>query len=238
MHLPSIREIISKARDAFQRFPLTLSWVILVAFFGIYIIEYQPTALFEEHGGKVLTLVLGVSWLLGTQFLIEQTAKPKKWWWLKILVLLLLLLFYIQLPDFIEFDINPKFFTRFFLYLLAGHLFALFAPFALTWNSPAYWNYLKNMATSIVRSLFFSGILFLGLVLAMTAIKFLFDYNLDAKRYGQLFIVCLGIVNSWIFMANFPRDIMGQTKVKYEKALEVLVSYILIPLAMLYLLIL
>ncbi len=238
MHLPSIREIISKARDAFQRFPLTLSWVILGAFFGIYIIEYQPTALFEEHGGKVLTLVLGVSWLLGTQFLIEQTAKPKKWWWLKILVLLLLLLFYIQLTDFIEFDINPKFFTRFFLYLLAGHLFALFAPFALTWNSPAYWNYLKNMATSIVRSLFFSGILFLGLVLAMTAIKFLFDYNLDAKRYGQLFIVCLGIVNSWIFMANFPRDIMGQTKVKYEKALEVLVSYILIPLALLYLLIL
>lgn len=238
MNLPSIEEIISKAKDAFLRFPITLSWVILGTFFGIYIIEYQPTTLFEEHGGKVLTLILGVSWLTGTQFLIEQTAKPKKWWWLKIIVLLLLLLFYVQLPEFIEFDINPKFVTRFFLYLLAGHLFVLFAPFAITWNSPAYWNYLKNIATSIIRSLFFSGILFLGLVLAMTAIKFLFDYDLDAKRYGQLFIICLGIVNSWIFMANFPMDIMERVKVNYAKPLEVLVTYILIPLALLYILIL
>ncbi|MGY8914863.1 MAG: hypothetical protein ACKVJF_07240, partial [Flavobacteriales bacterium] len=207
MNLPSIEEIISKAKGAFLRFPLTLSWVILGTFFAIYIIEYQPTTLFEEHGGKFLTLILGVSLLTGTQFLIEQTAKPKNWWWLKIIVLLLLLLFYVQLPDFIEFDINPKYFTRFFLYLLGGHLFVLFAPFAFTWNSLAYWNYLKNIAISIIRSLFFSGILFLGLVLAMTAIKFLFDYDLDAKRYGQLFVICLGIVNSWIFLANFPRDI-------------------------------
>ncbi|MEB8328146.1 DUF4153 domain-containing protein [Flavobacteriaceae bacterium KMM 6897] len=238
MNLPSVKEIISKAKDAFLRFPLTLSWVILGTLFSIYILEYQPSSLFEEHGGKVLTLILGVSWLTGTQFLIEQTAKPKKWLWLKIMVLLLLLLFYFQLPESIEFDINPKFITRFFLYLLAGHLFILFAPFAFTWNSPAYWNYLKNIATSIIRSLFFSGVLFLGLVLAVTAVKFLFDYDLDEKRYGQLFIICLGLVNSWIFMADFPKEIMGQTKVKYEKALEVLVTYILIPLALLYILIL
>ncbi|MFT7065960.1 MAG: hypothetical protein ACJAUO_001538 [Sediminicola sp.] len=121
---------------------------------------------------------------------------------------------------------------------MAGHLFILFAPFAFTWNSAAYWNYLKNIATSIFKSLFFSGVIFLGLVLAMTAVKFLFDYDLDAKRYGQLFIICLGIVNSWIFLADFPRDIMESTEMKYGKALEVLVTYILIPLALLYMLIL
>ena len=238
MNLPSVREIIAKAKEAFGRFPITLSWAILGSIFGVYIIEYQPASLFEAHGGKVLTLILGISWLLGIQFLIEQTTRPKKWMWLKALVLLLLFFYYYHLPTFIEFDINPKYFTRFFLYLLAGHLFVLFAPFAFTWNSPAYWNYLKNIATSIVRSAFFSGVLFLGLVLAMTAIKFLFDYDLDAKRYGQLFIICLGIVNSWIFMADFPKDIMKSTTLKYGKALEVLVSYILIPLALLYIVIL
>ncbi|MEJ1221589.1 DUF4153 domain-containing protein [Sediminicola sp. 1XM1-17] len=238
MNLPSIKEIITQARDAFQRFPITLSWAVLGSLFGLYIIEYKPTSLFEEHGGTVLTLIMGIGWLLGTQFFVEQTANPKKWKWLKIAVLLLLFLYYYHLPEFIEFDINPKYFIRFFLYLLAGHLFVLFAPFAFTWNSPAYWNYLKNIVLSIVRSLFFSGILFLGLVLAMTAVKFLFEFDIDAKRYGQLFIICLGIVNSWIFMADFPKDIMKHTQVKYAKALEVLVSSILIPLALLYMLIL
>ncbi len=238
MYLPSIQEIISKARDAFQRFPITLSWAILGSLFGIYMIEFHPTSLFEQHGGAVLTLILGISWLLGIQFYIEQTAKPKKWLWLKFVVLGLLFFYYYHLPEFVEFDINPKYFIRFFLYLLAGHLFVLFAPFTFNWNSAAYWNYLKNIAISIFRSLFFSGVLFLGLVLAMTAVKFLFEYDLDAKRYGQLFIICLGIVNSWTFMADFPKDIMKHTQVSYAKALEVLVSYILIPLAFLYILIL
>ena len=113
-----------------------------------------------------------------------------------------------------------------------------FAPFITKWDKTAYWNYLISVGASIVRSALFSGVLYLGLILALAAIDALFDVSIDGKRYGQLFIFCLGIVNTWIYLSDFPKNILENTKVHINKALEVFVKYILIPLVLLYIIIL
>ena len=238
MKLPSINDMTEKALTAFKRFPITLSWAITGSFIFIAIINVDANLLFQEFSGLLLTFILGISWFIGTRFFIEQTKNPKKWDWLKLIILGLLVLFYWHLPDLSGYDQDPKYFIRFFLYLIAGHLFLFAAPFLLNWNSKAFWNYLKSICIAIGRSVLFSGVLYLGLVLALAAIQALFDVTIKPERYGQLFILCLGIVNTWTYLSDFPKDVLHQTTINYNKALEVFVKYILIPLMSLYIVIL
>ncbi|WP_158975166.1 DUF4153 domain-containing protein [Cellulophaga sp. L1A9] len=238
MKIPSISEITSKAQNAILRFPLTLLWAVGGTTFFIKIMETSSYDYFNKHNDELLTLILGLSWLIGIQFFIEQFKKPKRWQWLKLLVLALLGLFYWYLPAIHHYEDSPLYIARFFLYLIAGHLFILFAPFILKWDKNAYWNYLKNTSIAIIRSLFYSGILYLGLILALAAIGALFEVHIKSRRYGQLFIFCLGIVNTWIYLSDFPKNIFKETTIYFEKTLEVLVKFILIPLVILYILIL
>ena len=238
MILPSYKELTDKAKHAFKRFPITLTWCIVGSLFFICLIEIDPNNVFEHYKGSLLTFSLGVSWFIGTKFLIEQFERPEKWQWLKIVTLGLLVIFFVHLPDLSPYDVNPKFYVRFFLYLIAGHLFLFFAPFASRWNKEAYWNYLKSVSIAVGRSILFSGVLYLGLVLALLAIKFLFDFDIQGKRYGQLFVFCLGIVNTWTYLSDFPMHVLEKNTITYNKALEVFVKFILIPLVLLYIVIL
>ncbi|WP_041632698.1 DUF4153 domain-containing protein [Maribacter sp. HTCC2170] len=238
MNLPSINEITQKALNAFNRFPITISWAIVGSLICIAIVNVDGNLFSDEYSSLLQTFVLGISWFIGVRFFIEQSKNPEKWEWLKLLTLILLVLFYLHLPEFKTYDIDPKYNIRFFLYFLAGHLFAFVAPFILNWDKKAYWNYLKSMCIAIGRSALFSGVLYLGLVLALAAIQALFDVDIKPKRYGQLFIFCLGIVNTWTYLSDFPKNVLVQTTINYNKALEVFVKYILIPLVILYLIIL
>ncbi len=238
MKLPSINDMTEKALAAFIRFPITLSWAITGSLIFIGIVNVDANLLFQEYSGLLLTFILGISWFLGARFFIEQTKNQKKWDWLKLAILGLLVVFYWHLPDLSGYDQDPKYFIRFFLYIIAGHLFIFTAPFFLNWDSKAYWNYLKSICIAIGRSVLFSGVLYLGLVLALAAIQALFDVTIKPERYGQLFIFCLGIVNTWTYLSDFPKDVLHQTTINYNKALEVFVKYILIPLICLYIVIL
>lgn len=238
MNLPSLTEITDKAQNAFKRFPIALLWAIFGTLFTIWLVDRPSSVLSKGEVNVVLTAILGVSWLIGTQFLNEQLNDIKKGIALKVVLLILLILFYFHLPVAEPFDDDPKFIIRFFLFLIAGHLFVFFAPFLFEWNRGAYWNYLKSIAFAIVRSGIFSGVLYLGLVLALLAIDALFEVRIDDDRYFQLFIFCLGIVNTWIYLSDFPKKIHQQTEILFNKALEVFVKYILIPLVILYIVIL
>lgn len=238
MNLPSISEIFIKAKMVVGRFPLTSIWVILGSFYCIFLLENTENDFPDHHFNLLMTLILGISWFIGMQFFIEQQKKPKAWQSLKLVVLALLIGFFFYMPVEHHYDTNPKYLIRFFLFLIAGHLFVLIAPFIIKWNKNVYWNYLKIMAISIVRSAFFSGILYLGLALALAAVEALFDIQISGKRYGQTFVFCLGIVNTLVYLSDFPKNTFEQTQIQFQKALEVLVKYILIPLIILYLIIL
>lgn len=238
MELPSFHEITHKALKTFRRFPIAISWAITGSLFCIAIVQVNDNLLFDRYVNSVFTFVLGISWLIGTRFFLESRKNPEKWQFLKLVVVFLLILFYLHLPPGETGVTNPTHITRFFLYLLAGQLFVLFAPSLLQWNHSGYWNYLKASCIALGRSALFSGVLYLGLVLALLSISALFDVKIHEKRYGQLFIFCLGIVNTWIYLSDFPENVLEKQTIIYNKVLEVFVTYILIPLVIVYLLIL
>src|SRR5690606_2926956 len=90
----------------------------------------------------------------------------------------------------------------------------------------------------LLRSAFFSGVLYIGLVLALLAIQALFNVSIPDRRFGQLFVFCLGIMNTWVYLSDFPKKVISLTDIYFNKPLEVFVKYILIPLILLYIVIL
>ena len=237
----SISELLSKAKLAFERFPFAIIWAIISTIITIILVEKDSDSIFDEYVNLSITMVLGISWLIATQFYIEQ-FKKKNPWWIKVIVLLAIIGSYFLLP---EYDIENHHYSnddvpyiRYVLFLVAGHLALFFAPFITVWHPKAYWNYLMDMFIAIARSGFFSGILYIGLVIAMTAVRALFDVYIEDQRYGQLFILCLGIVNTWVYLSDFPKEIQHNIHLEFNKAIEVLVKFILIPLTLLYLAIL
>lgn len=239
MRLFSPSEFLIKALEAFKRFPFVLLWVLFWATMLVVIAQKDVDLIFDEHLNLTLTAILGVSWLIGAQFYIEQ-FKRKGLWWIKIVIILLLVGTYYSLPSEnipgYQADNTP--YIRWTIFLIVGHLTLLFAPFITVWHPKAYWNYLGNMLIAIARSALFSGVFYLGLVLAMLAIQYLFDINIDGARYFQLFIICLGIVNTWVYLSDFPENIPLTIHLHFNKAIEVFVKFILIPLAGLYIIIL
>jgi len=228
-----------KAAEAFKRFPIALIWAILGTIFFIVLIEQDERLIYKEYQNISLVLILGVSWLIATQFYIEQ-FKKKGLWWIKCIILLLLLVIYFTLPEYSDPDRNTNDipYIRWFLYLIAGHITLFFAPFLTVWHPKAYWNYLANMMIALARSALYSGVLYLGLVLAMLAVRFLFDIDIKDTRYFQLFIICLGIVNTWVYLTDFPKEIQHNIHLKFPKPAAIFVKFILIPLAVLYIVIL
>ncbi|MDY0780599.1 DUF4153 domain-containing protein [Tenacibaculum sp. IB213877] len=231
--IPSFGEITQRSKEALQRFPITLAWAVIGTLYTLITIESKTFD--NTFSGKViLTFILGISWLIATRFFEEQFKKDKEWIFL--LTLTFLFIFFSTLTT--TKDMNNVNITRFILFFLAGHLLVFVSPFIFKYDKNAYFNYLKTIFTAIVRSLFFSLILYLGIILALLAIRHLFNVYFDGKRYFQVFVVCMGIVNTWIYLSDFPKEIHNQTTIHYTKALEVLVKYILIPLVILYLIIL
>ena len=238
MKLLSLSEFIGKATEAFKRFPLTLIWAIVSTIIVVILIEKDIDYLFDENNRLLLVMILGISWLIGAQFYIEQFKKAKQLWWIKIIVALAVLGVYFLLPPNDRASDGPTPYIQWALFFLAGHLSLFFAPFLTTWHPKAYWNYLSNMIIAIGRSILFSGVVYLGLSLALLAIQYLFNVDIDDQRYGQLFVVCLGIVNTWVYLSDFPKEIQHSIHMSFNKATEVFVKFILIPLASLYILIL
>ncbi len=230
----SLNEIASKGKAAFKRFPIVLLWAIIGTLFALYCIESK--SLDTEFNKKILLIFsLGISWLISTRFFLEQLKKDKKW--ISIGTIMFLGFFYWSLPAD-NFAINLISWIRFCIYISLGHIFILVAPFVFEWNKESFFNHVKSVSIAIIRSLFFSFILFGGITLAFLAIENLFDVDVKSERYFQIYVFCMGIINTWIYLSDFPKNSYRQTTVNYPKALEVLVKYILIPLATLYLIIL
>ncbi|MEE9438665.1 MAG: DUF4153 domain-containing protein [Saprospiraceae bacterium] len=239
--LSSFNEIFTKAKSSFLRFPITILWAIAGTVFTTWFVEQEFLKKDEiQYIRLILTFVLGVSWLIGTRLLVHffKEEKGQKKTWLIILPLLFLTIYYFSLPTEQSAFENLKIPYRFVLFFLTGHLFVFFSAFIFSWDKRAYWNYLKNIVVAFTTSVLFSMALYLGLILAIMALKFLFQIDIHDKIYFELFIFCLGIINTWIFVSDLENQVQSRNTINYPNALLVFVKYILVPLTLLYLIIL
>lgn len=241
LSFPSIAQITEALTKVGKRFPI----VVLVSLVGTITAIWLTDLSFasQEEYPRLLAVCfvsgLGISFLFALTIFLEQ----KGWVGISKLAvkgfgLILLLAYYFLLGDnFLE-GPNETWY-RFFLFALGSHLLVSFSPFISSGKLDQFWEYNKSLFLRILLSVLYSGVLFVGLSIALLAIDNLLELNVDGETYMQLFLFLGGIFNTWFFLAGVPEKEEIQTKsIIFPTGLRVFVQYVLIPLVSVYIFIL
>jgi hypothetical protein len=111
-----------------------------------------------------------------------------------------------------------------------------FAPFLKSSPQQAFWNFNYRLFISFLISRFFGGFLWVGLSLALLALKELFEIPVAGDSYMNLSYLCLVLISTIHFLALIPESMGAETE--QPKILKVFCQYVLVPLNSIYIFIL
>ena len=241
MKLPSFQYLISNARKTLFRFPLTLLASAIAVTIGIYLIENENHVknLFP-FVNIMLTATIGIPLFFSATIIsAKRKLDPKDHRVLMLIVLGLLSLIYFTLPNAESTHNTALPYVKYGIYNIAAHLLVSFIPFAFSKQINGFWQHNKILFIRIFTSILFSGVLYVGLALALTSLHLLFEININEKLYFDMYIFIAGIFNTWFFLSGIPEDFDElDTVSEYPKGLKIFAQYVLFSLLALYLLIL
>ncbi|MDH5380724.1 MAG: DUF4153 domain-containing protein, partial [Cyclobacteriaceae bacterium] len=241
MKLLSLQYLVGKSKESFFRFPLTILSAFISVCLGIYLVEYgEEINDFLPYVNVLLTTALGIPLFFGVYIFIAKEKLHLKG---KLLIQLgatfILLLIYFTLPDSYTTHNTSVPYIRYAIFNIIAHLLVSFVPYLRKRELNGFWNYNKVLFIRFLASVLYSGFLFVGLALALTAIEFLFDVNIHEELYFEMFIVIIGFFNTWFFVSGIPDELDELDSInEYPKGLKIFTQYILLPLLILYLVIL
>jgi len=239
--LPSLNYLIVQARDSLIRFPITILVSFLSACIGIYLVEYgKEINNYFPYLNTLLCMSIGIPLFFCVAIISEKKRYTKKQYFIINLVAsFLLIIIYFTFPNSQSTHNTSLPYIKYAIYNVTAHLFVSFVPFAFTTQLNAFWHYNRILFTRILVSLIYSGFIYLGLVLALTSLKLLFDVNLHDELFVEIWIVTISIFNTWFFVGGIPKEFDElENSYDYPKGLRVFSQYVLLPLLCLYLLIL
>jgi hypothetical protein len=237
MKFQSVELIIHQAAKAFRRFSMALICAILSAGILIYITELKLSVNDNVNLFYVLqSLWLGmVSYVGLSVFTQRYTMRNATVILLNLAVFAAMIFFYFAQPEFY----TVKSFSRFVILLIAAHLGVSFAPFLVNTEVNGFWQYNKSLFIRFLTSAIYSAVFYIGLSIALLAIKELFNIDFGDNIYIYLFITVAVVLNTWFFSAGVPSRVIGLEQVRdYPKGLRVFTQYVLLPLVVIYLIIL
>lgn len=234
---PSFQELASATGEIWSRFPFTLS---VSAFLSVFLVLLNHKVFGDADDGTVIRIILATILLipLGIGIQIRKEVQDSS---LTSQVLLYCLsiglafyLFRITGSNMADAEI-----LQYILCVAGVHLTACSLPFIGTKFSLSFWHYNRILLTRILIAVFYSGFLFLGLTLALLALKYLLGLEIRDRIYADLAIVLSGIFNTWFFLSGLPNNWKAlEEDQDYPKGLKIFSGYVLIPLVLVYLIIL
>lgn len=238
---PSFDELLLTSKRAFTRFPLAIISSIITAIVAIYLIEYDKN---PEQNLKLvnlmLTSALGIPLFIAIKLYNDKYKSGKTTEIISnLLALVLLFLVYLSLPETEFMIINTTPYIKYVIYNVVVHLLVAFLPYINKGEENGFWNYNKTLFLRILEAILYSGVLYLGVVIAIFAVDTLFELDIDGKIYAQIFVFLASVFNTWFFTSKMPTDFDKlQNTHKYPKGLKVFSQFILLPLLLVYLVIL
>lgn len=130
--------------------------------------------------------------------------------------------------------------VRFFLISFSLHLMVAFIAFVGKGDDAnAFWQFNKTIFLRFLAGVLYSAVLFGGLCAAMGATKFLFNVDITWKSFITLFAWIAILFQTLFFLSGIPVDLRKlKEEHSYPKGLKLFTQYVLIPLAIVYVLIL
>ena len=236
MRFPSLDALALRGRQVLARFPYTLTAGATTAVLAIIASTEAVRGNDEAWGFGAMVAALALPGTTAIALLAEVRRWPAARTAAAMLAAALALVgFYLVWPGMEE-KHNA---IRYFQLSAALHLIVAFLPFIGRRESLAFWQYNRRLFLSFLRAVVFSGVLFVGLAIALAALDKLFGLDVEGETYLRLWFVIAFVVNTWIFLAGVPDDLEAlASDPEYPKALKIFTQYILTPLVAVYLLIL
>ena len=233
MRFPSISALVTGAREVLFRFPWVLAAGTVAATAAVIMIN-GPN---EDYWGRItLAAALGLPLLTALTLFAEQRGWTGTGKTALLAGGVLLLTGFYQVWPGPEEQYQA---IRYFQLSAAVHLLVAFLPFVGRFQRDAFWQYNRRLFEALLRAVLFSGVLFLGLVIALAALDKLFGVDVPGETYFRLWVVMAFVVNTWIFLDSVPTDLPAlSSEADYPRGLKILSQYILTPLVAIYLVIL
>lgn len=239
---PSLHRIVDEASQAFRRFPFAVLFGALWAFclswsiFLPYDAETMRKLLHDLLLAGYLGMLGGIFFPLLGESHSFRSLPPSL---LHGIPLLLFLLYFFFLPAN-PYDAYPqRIYITYALWVLALHFGIAIAPFIGVQDDDRFWQYNKALFLRILTSALYSGVLFIGISIALLTIDGLFGLHIDGEYYGVLGAILAGLFNTWFFVAGIPERARElDPEAPYPIGLKRFTQYVLLPLVTIYLAIL
>ncbi len=229
-----LSELKSEAKRVIVRFPL----VIVSAVFGLAIwnVLIQMEGYFAQMVVLIYGLFLGIPIHYSAVIAKECSTSNRIKSWMFIgfgIVVHGLIITHLQLSSDLP---EIALMTICIFYFITSHLLASFLPFLVGMRKDLFWNFNQWMFSRFALSSIFTGIIAIGLGLAIGAIQLLFGMFEDGRFIAEVLITVCGIFHILFFFAGTPTELnQGNWVVDPPKPFRILVQYILVPLVVLYL---
>jgi hypothetical protein len=239
MKLPSIEQVVSDSGRTLRRFPFVVFDAVIGTVSGLILLDHegppQPTLFFNI----LFAAILGIPLL----FAITITAEKRGWnpslsLGSQMTGVLALAAYAWSLPT--DLANAPNIHLLRLLMIAAGLLlFVAVAPYARPGETNGYWHYNEALLLRILTAALYSAVLFAGLSVALLALDRLFGMDVPGKRYGELWILIVGLFAIWFFLAGVPESLESlEASTEYPRGIKIFAQYILLPLVLVYLVIL
>lgn len=218
--------------NTFNRFPLTVLLFISLSVVVLMQVEnsYNNVELYDLLNRLIGVHVLVISLLFAVEALLERFAQGK--WLVRIPVYLLELALGYAYFEFIYYEMNYA--ATLQLLLLTAALMFVFLVVPYFFKRENYELFINRLITHLVVSLFFAVVIGLGLSATVFAVESLLLENLRSETYAYVWVFAMLIFAPIFFMAGIPHRDEEFTLANFNKVLEILVLYIVMPLLVIY----
>jgi hypothetical protein len=125
---------------------------------------------------------------------------------------------------------------RFLIFLAGAHLLVSYSPFIGSDDTEGFWQFNKTLFLQFLNASLYAGTLYIGLLIAVQTIKYLFNVEYKFSIEVDLFIVVSTFFHTIFFLSKIPAP--TDFKSDYPVGLKIFTQYVLLPLEVVYLAIL
>jgi len=235
---PSLQNVMNATQKTILRFPLETITAICGTIFAILLVEDENRDSKELFMKVIMSCSLCLVLFLSISLFFFASNKNKVYRFLTSMALGSII---IAFAFSFNKEVTDVEIQQFLVLNIALHLLVSFAGFLpKKYNQDEFWEFNKQLFLRILTSGLYSAVLYVGLALAITAVKNLFDVEINDKILGYLFFVIAGIFNTIFFLNGVPDTNNNEhpLKLSYPNGLKNFTQFVLLPLISLYLVIL
>lgn len=232
---PSLKTLGYSLFDTILRY----KWVTLIALAKTITLVWLTETPYKDKidRNEMIRLSFVVTLALPLILAIRLSAERRQWKPLVISALTaisvgMLLIYYFLM------DKNPDNTETYRFYILAtgAHLLVSYAPFIGTDDKEGFWQFNKTLFLQFLNATLYSGTLYVGLLIAVQTVKYLFGIEYSFAIEMDLFLTVFCLFHTIFFLSKIPKP--TETLSGYPNGLKIFTQYVLLPLEVVYLVIL